>query len=210
MLPNVQIVELNKQCEDKESFLRICKRDLKLIYENNEESKKFTLCSVERDKNDAVAIVAYTGNKILLRSCIRPALKFGNFNALNEDNQGHHFEIPAGLIELDEIGIDGIFKAGSRELYEETGYDIPYTEFRFLGKRTFPAVGMSSERIFLLEVDITNHIPKTPITDGHPLEQYGKSILMDINEIKNKIKDGEIFDSKTEIGIYRFLGKHEK
>lgn len=104
-------------------------------------------------------------------------------------------EIPAGKIDHGET--DNLLTA-KRELQEETGYtaktwiDLGYT---------LPCPGYSTEKLYIyLAKDL---MPGAQNLDhGEVIENY----IIGIDDALQKIKSGEIKDSKTIVGIYLALG----
>ena len=161
------------------TFASIKKIEVKAHYQNDEISEPFVVSLVDRKLFDGVAILAYTiennNPMIYLRSCVRPAAMLRSY----EDSQlpegqdvGNFYELPAGLIEEQEKGIDGIFSAASRELWEEVGIKVEPKKFKNLGTRIFPMSGLCAERIFFVLADVTGLPLDEPPGDGWYLEKY--------------------------------------
>jgi ADP-ribose pyrophosphatase len=103
-------------------------------------------------------------------------------------------EIPAGKIDAGET--DNLLTA-KRELQEETGYtaktwiDLGYT---------LPCPGYSTEKLYIyLAKDLVPGVQN--LDHGEVIENY----IISIDEALQKIKSGEIKDSKTIVGIYLAL-----
>lgn len=165
-------------------------------------------------RGDAVAILAYFKRNdeyyVYLRSCLRPPLAFRDYSAsglTEEQNIGNLWEIPAGCVEPEETGINGLKSASSRELMEEIGFDLPPKNFEFLGKRTFSSVGLSSERLYFLAVEVNPETRKEPSLDGHPMEYGGQVLEISLKSALKAIEDGYIIDGKSEIGLNRLARK---
>lgn len=95
------------------------------------------------------------------------------------------YEIPAGKLEKNEDPLDAI----NRELREETGYTSKNIEY--LG-RISPTPGYSSEYIYIYKA--TELVKgETDFDDG----EFINTIYMNVDTVKEKIKNGEIFDGKT-------------
>ncbi|GAB6170295.1 NUDIX hydrolase [Clostridium carnis] len=101
-------------------------------------------------------------------------------------------EIPAGKLGKNEEPI----KAAVRELEEETGYKAK--EIKYLGKIA-TAPGFCDEIIYLYKA--TGLYLGEKSTDE---DEFTENIVMSIEEVKNKIRKGEIIDTKT-ISILAYL-----
>lgn len=101
-------------------------------------------------------------------------------------------EIPAGKIDKGE----SIENCARRELKEETGYIAGNMEY--LGSIA-TAPGFCDEIIYLYKA--TNLILDNKNEDE---DEFTKVKIININEVKEKIKKGEIIDSKT-ISIFCYL-----
>jgi 8-oxo-dGTP pyrophosphatase MutT (NUDIX family) len=180
-------------------FLRLRHIKMKLEYPNGEFSEEFVYDIVERDKLDAVVIVAYEmlwdekSTKenipyIWLRSCVRPAIG-ARFEFPN--NKGSGWELPAGLIDKGELPEE----TAIRELREEVGFEVDsVTE---LGRPVWGSVGIASERLHFFNVDVTNKKRYDPSEDGSPPERYGECILIPW------YKALQVGDMKTDLGVLR-------
>lgn len=211
-LPNHKLIIGPKQ--ESSGFLKTNSQKVTFLYENG-ISSSMTMDSVERKSLDVVVIMPYYvgyhdkhGDNIIiyLRSCIRPALVCRDYKSterFESDNIHNMWEFSAGLIELEETGIDGIKSAASRELEEEVGFTVESNKFNQLGKRVFGSVGMMGERLYYLIVEIDPLAQKTPIEDGSPLEKFAKVERVSLDTAFMMMKSGEIYDTKTIIGLYK-------
>jgi ADP-ribose pyrophosphatase len=122
----------------------------------------------------AAAIVALMDEGVLLVEQYRKAVETGTL------------EIPAGTLELGESAE----QCARRELVEETGFQAlkmdKLTEF-------YPSPGFSSEIIHIFKASGLKKVPdadaELPIT------------FVPLNELLTKIRNGEIRDGKTIIGV---------
>lgn len=129
----------------------------------------------------ACGIIAFLDNEnIILVEQFRLAL---NKNLL---------EIPAGKIENGEP----IEECAKRELREETGYIASNIEF--LGAIA-TAPGFCDEIIYLYKANNLTLDSKDEDED-----EFTNVKIMNINEVKQKIKNGEIIDGKT-VSIFTYL-----
>ncbi len=198
-----------------EGFLQSEERKVKVIYPDGNESDYFNLSSVKRDRLDAVAIIPYFIKHdryyIYLRSAVRASLGFRDYSdskLLEESDVGNQWELAAGLVESSEIGMTGLQSACARELAEEVGFNIDPDRFKLLGKRIFPAPSMCGERIFFFTTEVVPAMRFTPTCDGHPLEEQGEVIVMELGDAIDCVLQGYFPDAKTEIGIMRFAHRY--
>lgn len=212
--PECPAISIDKKSEEmsEPGFLSVARSKACFNYPDGSSSEIINMDRVIRRSDDVVAIVAYQLKKhgsfvIWLRSAVRPPIMLKDYteSGLAEPpEKGNMWEIPAGLVDEGEVGVDGLKRAAARELREEIGFDVEPHRFYFLGKRSFPAPGLSGERIFYLAVDVGCYEKAEPSLDGSPFEMHGQVIEMPINDIIQAIHDGYIVDTKTELAVHRF------
>ncbi len=91
--------------------------------------------------------------RVFLRSALRPPAATRPPEAWpipEAPTLGAIWELPAGLVELDERSPEGLQRSAARELLEEVGFDVPRRRSCRVGPSTFPAPGMVGERHCLL------------------------------------------------------------
>lgn len=206
-----------KSYEESNGFISAKSADVEFHYSNSEEKKLMRVDYVTRRGSlDAVAILAWcklAGSPyVYLRSCIRPALALRNWQETGrgEPYALNQWEIPAGIIDADEVGSIGVLNAASRELKEEIGGYVNPTYINKLGSEIFSSVGFSGERIYFTETELNIKHIETATLDGSPLEDNAEIILVSLKGIINAINMGRIRDSKTIIAIERFKRMNEK
>ena len=214
--PQISCTENNLRILPETGFLKIKRSELTFYYPDGSVSQPCTVDRMFRGTEDAVGILAWFRLEnvpyIYLRSAVRPSLALRDYSVtgLKEPRDiGNLWELPAGGIEKEEKGYNGILTAAARECQEELGFTLNPDKFKFLGKRIFLDVGSSGTRMFLLhcEVEPGSRIP--PETDGSPMELGGEVVDIPLSEGIKAIDEGYIVDSYTEIGIRRlanFLG----
>lgn len=211
--PQIKIETLTQETV-KSGFLGIDRRKVKFTYPDD-STAEMVVDAVIKNCNDAVAIMAHylkDGERyVYLRSCVRPPLAFRDFekDSGRPENifDGSIWEFPAGLIDKEEWGEVGPFKAAQRELHEEIGIDAPLSAFKPLGPRSFSSVGMTAERIFYFEVEVNHKTIGAPLEDGSPLERHGVGVAIPLSELLLELEAGNIADSKTQMGIMRLSEK---
>ncbi len=147
----------------------------KIIY----DSGNFGIREVAVHPGGAVAVAIKENGKIILVKQYRyPLDKFS-------------IELPAGKLEKNEDPM----KCAVRELEEETGYQA--NKIEKLGS-IFTTPGFCTEE---LHIYLANDLE--PGNHNREEGEYGMQILeFTLNEIEERIKSGEIKDSKTICGIY--------
>ena len=188
---------------EQKGFLRLVRRRFTARYPDGSRSQPFVYDEVDRAALDAVVIVAHyleRGSRfIYVRSAVRPPI------ALREAPGRAHglWELPAGLVEPGEAGIDGALHTAQRELEEELGFTVPIEKLRPLGPWTFPTPSVIPERHYYYEVEVEAAARAEPSHDGSPLEHFGKVIALELDHALSLCQTGEIRDTKTELGLRR-------
>jgi 8-oxo-dGTP pyrophosphatase MutT (NUDIX family) len=215
--PDIQIIKTEDNIVSSEpGFLEHHRVKLRLQFPDDSISEEFNIDYVSRKSMDAVVIIGhYLENNIryvYLRSTIRIPLtcrNYENSGVLEDMYVGHHFELPAGLVDDGELGVKGLSIAAAREFKEEVGFNYPSENFNLLGKRTFSTIGIAAERLFYYEIEVNPRDKKLPSLDGHPLEEFGQVIPVSMEDCKKLLDSGYLYDSKTEIGLRRFFEKYK-
>ncbi len=122
----------------------------------------------------AAAIVAFINEQVLLVEQYRKAV------------ESKTLEIPAGTLEVGESPEE----CASRELIEETGFQAAQLDKLVA---VFPSPGFSSETI--------NIFKASGLTKVADVEAELAIRFMDLNDLLDKIRNGEIKDGKTIIGV---------
>lgn len=191
-----------------EGFVRVRRLVLKNTYADGSTSREYRYDCAERDALDAVGIVLVTKDgRVCLRSSIRPplALRPGYDVPLPEKETGDPtlFEIPAGLVEPDEKGEEGLRECSARETMEEVGLPAKAGEFERLGGPVFLTPGLIAEQIHFFVAEVDPESAVAPSMDGSPVEERAKVEWVAIAEALAACRDGRIGDVKTEIAIRR-------
>jgi ADP-ribose diphosphatase len=167
---------------------------------------------VQRRHLDAVMMALFDRSgpavRVMFRMAMRPPLWFRADQALPlpERPRTHVLELPAGLIEAHEHGLDGIRTCAARESLEETGLTVPPASFQPLGSSFFLSPGLCAEKVHLLAAEVDLSAARPPQPEG-PVEEAGGALILTLEEAVAKIESGEIDDAKTEIGIRRLVAR---
>lgn len=191
-------------------FMRIRRYVLKNHYSDGTTSEPYPYDVVERDAIDAVAVVLYDTSeaepRVCIRSALRPPLAFRPQYALPIEAREESviWEIPAGLIEPEEKGNDGILACAARETLEETGIDAPASTFEMLGSPASLSPGVMAETVYFVVGRVDAATRGEPTSDGSPVEARAEVRFVTLDEAFSAIARGEIADIKTELGLRRF------
>ena len=211
--PNVRIEivsDLSDAMRSDEGFIRVRRLVLRNHYDNGQQSLEYRYDCVERDAMDAVGIVLVDSTmgtpRVCLRSSIRPPLALRTGYALPiPDPSGDPtlYEIPAGLVEPDEVGEAGLRECAARETMEEVGLEVPADAFRTLGPAVALSPGLVAEKIHLFFADVQADKMLKPTMDGSPVEEVARIAFVPLAEALSACADGRITDIKTELGLRR-------
>jgi ADP-ribose pyrophosphatase len=196
---------------DPPGFLRLRRVMLRVRFEDGAESAPFEYDIIERERLDAVVIAAhYVGadgrRQVYLRSALRPpvALRPREVQPVpQKETLGALWELPAGLVEVNERSAEGLRRSAARELLEEAGAEVDPGALVDLGPPTFPAPGMVGERHFYFHVEVNPERISTPTEDGSPLERGAIVTAIPLDHAISLCRRGEIEDGKTEIALRR-------
>lgn len=198
----------------KGSFLKIDTNHVKFHYPDG-SSAEMSVDAICRKLPDAVVIIPYYKSEkdnqvyVYLRSCLRTAVAVYDYTKTERitDCIGSIWELPAGLVDEQEVGELGLRQAVIRELKEETGFTVAQESVHVnrLGFPMFSCPGIIGERLYFYSVKVDPNERGIPTEDGSPLEKGGIVEKFSLNEALEYIQDGHILDCKTEIGLNRLL-----
>jgi ADP-ribose pyrophosphatase len=211
-LPTVKLELLEDQSPPAApGFLRLVRRQLTAIDQKGQASAPFVYDEVDRLALDAVIIAAHYLNsagsrQVFLRSAARPPVLLRaaqrNANPLYVRSNGL-WELPAGLVEPDELSTEGIGRCAMRELEEELGFSVPLEALLPLGPSTFPCPGVIGERHYFFHVIVNPLDRKEPTLDGSAIERLGAIIDVPLADALHWCRQGSLEDAKTELGLRR-------
>lgn len=196
---------------DAPGFLGVRRQVFRVEFDDGSLSEPFTYDSVDRERLDAVVIAPHyrdaAGRRhVFLRSALRPPVATRPAEACpvpERPTLGALWELPAGLVEVDERSPEGLRRSAARELLEEVGFDVDPSALSELGPSTFPAPGMIAERHFYFHVEVDVARRGTPLEDGSPLEKSAVIAALPLDEALDLTRRGVIEDAKTEVALRR-------
>ena len=192
-------------------FLRLVRRELVAIDELGRASAPFVYDEVDRRALDAVVIAAHYVDakgcrRVYLRSAARPPvlLRPPERNALAAYARSNGlWELPAGLVEPDELSAEGVRRCAQRELKEELGFSVSEHSLMPLGPSTFPCPGVIGERHYYFQVVVNPESREKPTLDGSAIEGLGAIIDVKLDDALQWCRVGSLEDAKTELGLRR-------
>jgi ADP-ribose pyrophosphatase len=177
-------------------------------------SREFVYDSVGRRALDAVIIAAHFENRgrlyVYLRSALRPPLleREQRETADHQPQAVQLWELPAGLVEAGENSTLGLLSAAARETQEELGFALEPGRFQPLGHGVYPLPAVIGERQFFFHVQVDPSERQTPSLDGSVLEEAGAIFACELGQALELCRNGQILDSKTELGLRRLAEIH--
>ncbi|MCP4599672.1 MAG: hypothetical protein GY847_03880 [Proteobacteria bacterium] len=212
----VRCVEITQRAEadpgEENAFLRLERLHVVNTYSDGIKSPTYSYDSVLRKHIDAVVLLLTAevegSSMVCLRSCVRPPLLLRRELEVSVPDEKPLYtlwELPAGLIEKDESGLEGIRKRASIEALEETGYQIAAADFLILSGAPFASPGIIPERLHFALANIENiFLRDAPTGDGSIPEEGGGIWWIALDDALTRYESGElVFDLKTELGLRR-------
>ncbi len=187
-------------------FLRLRRFQLRSTYEDGTSSEPFLYDCVERRALDAVVLVLHTADgRVCVRSSLRPPIVFRHEQnvPMFEHCAPLLWELPAGLIEPDERGDEGLRACAVRETLEETGLSIEPDTLCPLGPSVYLSPGVIAERLYYFRAEVDDRTRGVPTEDGTPVEARAEVRFVALPEALAACDAGHIGDCKSEVGIRR-------
>lgn len=207
--PRVRIEVLSDRSHGSrgdQGFIRVRRLDLRNHYEDGTASAPYPYDCAERSAMDAVGLVLHAADgRVCLRSSIRPplSLRAGYALPLPGTEDPTLFEIPAGLVEVDEHGEEGLKSCAARETLEEVGLEVAHDAFVRLGPGVYLTPGLIAEKLHFFHARVDPSTAKAPSLDGSPVEEGARIEWVPLAEALAACRDGRIEDIKTELGLRR-------
>jgi len=200
-----------------QGFLRLRRLSLRNRYEDGSTSRTYRYDLVERDALDAVAIVLWCrgpeGIEVCLRTALRPPLAFRHTYQVpvkEPECSPVQWEVPAGLVEPNEVGEEGIRRCAARETLEEVGLHLSESDFRPLGVGVYLSPGVMAEKLHFLEAEVNPSERGEPQADGSAVEERAEVRFLPLSSAMSAIARGEIADIKTELAIRRLVERGQE
>ncbi|MDQ3031345.1 MAG: NUDIX hydrolase [Myxococcota bacterium] len=191
-----------------EGFVRVRRLVVRNRYGDGTTSAEYRYDCAERDAMDAVGILLVDRQgRVCLRSSIRPPLSLrpGYSLPLASEESGDPtlFEIPAGLVEVDEKGEDGLCGCCARETLEEVGLVVAASAFTRLGPGVYLTPGLIAEKVHVFVAEVDSGAAGAPTMDGSPVEERAQIEWVPLADALEACRDGRIRDVKTEVALRR-------
>lgn len=190
-------------------FLSLRRFTLRNRYADGSASRPYACDVVSRRQVRAVAIVLYEHGpgrrlRVALRVGLRPAVVLGADRPAPPDpHEALIAEVVAGLIEDEDRGPLGVARRAATEAREEAGYAVAPEATRPLGGALFPSPGISDECVHFCAAEVALEAGGPPSTDGSPMEEPGRVVLLSLDEALAACRGGRIPDMKTEVALLR-------
>ncbi len=194
------------QSRPDEGFIRVRRLVLVNHHEDGQVSAPYPYDCAERTAMDAVGLVLHAADgRVCLRSSIRPplALRVGYALPIPGTDDPTLFEIPAGLVETDEHGEEGLRSCSVRETMEEVGLEVAPEAFSRLGPAVYLTPGLIAEKLHFFHAQVDPSRATAPSLDGSPVEEGARIEWVPLADALAACRDGRIEDIKTELGLRR-------
>jgi ADP-ribose pyrophosphatase len=156
---------------------------------------------------DPAPAVGAGGVRVLLRDGLRPPLAMGREpdRLVVPDPRGYLFltELVAGILEVDDVGEEGLRRRAAAEVLEEAGFEVDPAAVVRLGGGVFPSPGSTAEKFFLTAVEVDPAAQRPLAGDGSPMEEGATTRWVDLDAAIAACVRGELEDAKTELGLRR-------
>jgi ADP-ribose pyrophosphatase len=210
-LPRILLAQEEDAEPSSPPFLRVQRVMLRASFPDGERSEAFSYDIVTRDRLDAVVIAAHFRDErgvrhVYLRSSVRPPVALRNratSPVAERDDLGNLWELPAGLVEVEEQSPEGLLLCAARELHEELGFEVDPRALAPLGPSSFPAPGMVGERHFFFHITVDPSRRAAPTEDGSVLERKATIASLPLDDALALARSGLIEDEKTELALRR-------
>jgi ADP-ribose diphosphatase len=191
-------------------FLWLRRAELRVRFADGTASAPFEYDALGRARLDAVVIAAHfaAGGRrhVFLRSCLRPPVWMRPLDARpvpERADLGALWELPAGLVEVEERSPEGLRRCAARELLEELGFRVAPDALRPLGPASFPAPGIVGERHFYFHAEVDPAARLAPTEDGSALEKDAAVVAVPLDDALDLARAGGLEDAKSELALRR-------
>lgn len=218
---DIEIIEdLSAQTPSDKGFLKVRRLRLRTRSADGTASEAFRYDVVDRAALDAVVVLMWAARPeaprdplVCVRTQLRPPLllRRGRELVVPDPRDGLElWELPAGLIEADERGEEGVLECARRETEEETGFSLPRAEFARLGAPVFLSPGLCAEKIHMVKVRVPDHRQAVEAKGDGVVEAGSTVAWWPLSECLARAEDGTIEDAKTELALRRLRAELER
>lgn len=214
-LKDIEIVDdksATSRCD--QGFLKVRRLILRNHYQDGGQSEAYNCDIVERRQIDAVAIALYKIDgegadrkiRVLLRRGIRAPIYLRKDNPDKGRPEKLHtsiYELVAGVLEDEDMGLEGVNHRAVEEAREEVGLPVTNEQIQALGAAFFPSPGITPELVYLAAAEANIDERGEAEGDGSVMEEGATAEILDLQDAIAKCRSGEIQDAKTEIGLLR-------
>jgi ADP-ribose pyrophosphatase len=216
LVARIDVVEdrtAGSRCD--EGFLRLRRFMLRNTFTDGTVSEPYPCDVLSRRRVDAVAVVLWhkdphTGRvQVHYRESTRPPvwlrrLKTQELPVQDKSTYDRLGEIVAGVLEVDDLGVEGIRQRGIIEAKEEAGFDVDPHDVQPLGQDGFfPSPGVTDEKVYLVAAEVDPAARGAAHGDGSVQEQGSRMVTRDLRDAIEACRKGEVADAKTELGLLR-------
>lgn len=198
-------------------FLKVRRLRMRSHYADGSVSEVYPYDVVDRKALDAVVVVLFadrddapTDPLVCVRTALRPPLALRGARDLvvpDPRTDVELWEMPAGLIEPHEKGLDGVRACASRETHEETGFEVTASEFELLGVPVFLSPGMCGEKIHIVCARVADPRAAVHAAGDGVLEAGAIVEWWPLSVCLSRAAEGVIEDAKTELALHRFKAR---
>ncbi len=198
-------------------FIQVRRLRLRSHYDDGVVSEVYPYDVVDRRALDAVVIVLFAVRDgapddplVCVRTALRPPLALRQQRELVVPDARvdvELWEMPAGLIEAHEKGVEGVRACAARETLEETGFDLPASAFEALGVPVFLSPGLCGEKIHILCARVADPRVEVHAEGDGVLEARARVEWWPLSQCLACAAEGVIEDAKTELALHRLRAR---
>lgn len=215
LVAGIEIVEdrtAGARCD--EGFLRLRRFVLRNTFTDGSTSSDYPCDVLSRRRVDAVAVVLWHRDpqsgriQVHYREGTRPPIWLRRLKRdelpVEERPWDRLGEIVAGVLEVDDQGLEGVRGRAAIEAQEELGYQVDPARVRLLGEGgMFPSPGVTDEKVFLAAAEVDPAVRGEALGDGSVQEEGTRLVIEDLRQAIRDCRAGKLPDAKTELGILR-------
>lgn len=198
-------------------FLKVRRLQMRARYDDGTASEQFAYDVVDRKALDAVVMALFATRDdapndplVCVRSALRPPLALRRLRELvvpDPRPDVELWELPAGLIEEHEKGLDGVRACAARETHEETGFELAESAFEALGVPVYLTPGMCGEKVHVVCARVLDPHAKVHAQGDGVLEARAAIEWWPLSTCLARAAEGVIEDAKTELALHRLKAR---